>query len=170
MSENVLSLFMIVTCLAIILQAGILAALFFSIRKTGARMEALADQVETRAIPVLESARAILEDSGPKLKQITSDLVDTTGMVRDQARRMDVTVSDLMDRTRLQVIRVDDLVSRTLDKVEETTELVQQTVVGPVKQVSGIIQGLTAGIQVFMNRSRKSGDHPRMVEDEELFI
>ena len=64
MSENVLSVFMIVTCLAIILQAGILAALFHSVRKTGVRMERLADQLETRALPVLESARTILEEIG----------------------------------------------------------------------------------------------------------
>ena len=169
MSETVLSIFMIVTCLAIILQAGILAALFFTVKKTSARMETLADQVATRAIPLMEQAKSVLEDTAPKLKEITSNLVDTTGTLKNQVTRMDATVGDLLDRTRLQVIRVDELIARTLDRVEETTELVQATVVSPVKQISGIIQGLSVGIGAFLSRKRgRTGE--LVVEDEELFI
>ena len=169
MSENVLSIFMIVTCLAIIIQAGILAALFFTVKKTATRMETLADQVATRAIPLMDQAKAVLEDSAPKLKEITSNLVEATGTLKGQVNRMDATVNDLLDRTRLQVIRVDELVARTLDRVEETTELVQATIVSPVKQVSGIIQGLSVGIGAFLSRRRnRSGE--LVVEDEELFI
>jgi hypothetical protein len=169
MSETVLSLFMIVTCLAIIIQAGILAALFFTVKKTSARMETLADQLATRAFPLMDSAKTILEDSGPKLKEITSNLVDATGTLKGQVNRMDDTVNDLLDRTRLQIIRVDELVARTLDRVEETTELVQATVVSPVKQISGIIQGLSVGIGAFLSKRRSRGSE-MVVEDEELFI
>ncbi len=169
MSENVLSIFMIVTCLAIIIQAGILAALFFTVKKTATRMETLADQVAARAIPLMDQAKSVLEDSAPKLKEITSNLVEATGTLKGQVNRMDATVNDLLDRTRLQVIRVDELVARTLDRVEETTELVQATIVSPVKQVSGIIQGLSVGIGAFLSRRRnRSGE--LVVEDEELFI
>lgn len=166
MSETILSVFMIVTCLAIILQAGILAALFFTVRKTSVKVEALAE----RALPVLDSARTVLEDSAPKLKEITSNLVSVTGTLKGQVNRMDATVNDLLDRTRLQVIRVDELVSRTIDRVEETTELVQHTVVSPVKQISGIIQGLTAGVGAFLMRRRSQQGDELVVEDEELFI
>lgn len=165
MSENILSVFMIVTCLAIIIQAGILVALFFTVKKTSARVE----EVATRAIPLMDSARTMLEDAAPKLKEITSNLVDATGTLKSQVNRMDATVNDLLDRTRLQVIRVDELVARTLDRVEETTELVQATVVSPVKQISGIIQGLSVGIGAFLSR-RRSSSGEMVVEDEELFI
>ncbi len=165
MTENVLSIFMIITCLAIIIQAGILAALFFTVKKTTARVEEMA----TRAIPLMDSARTMLEDSAPKLKEITSNLVDVTGTLKHQADRMDATVGELLDRTRLQVIRVDQLVGRTLDRVEETTELVQSTVVTPIKQISGIVQGLSAGVGAFLGR-RRSRDGQLVVEDEELFI
>jgi hypothetical protein len=165
MSENILSIFMIVTCLAIIIQAGILAALFFTVKKTTARVE----EVATRAIPLMDSAKTMLEDSAPKLKEITSNLVEATGTLKGQVNRMDATVNDLLDRTRLQVIRVDELVARTLDRVEETTELVQATVISPVKQISGIVQGLSVGIGAFLSkRRRRSGE--MVVEDEELFI
>jgi len=79
-----------------------------------------------------------------------------------------------VDRTRLQVIRADDLVTRTLDRVEETSELVQHTVVSPVRQISGIVQGLSVGISAFLSQTRTSrrrrSNAARVTQDEELFI
>src|SRR3954469_18440546 len=170
MNETILMVFVIATCLAVIIQAGILLGMFFSMKKTSERMEALAKRVEDKALPVLESTRGILEDTAPKLKEITANLAEMSGTVKSQVNRMDATFNDALDRTRLQVIRVDELVSRTIDKVEETTELVQETVITPVKQFSGIIHGLSAGIGAFLARRRKAAADSVGVEDEELFI
>jgi hypothetical protein len=88
--------------------------------------------------------------------------------------RLDATVSDATDRARLQVIRADELLSRTLDRVEQTSDLVTKTVVSPVRQVSGIIQGVTAGLEFFLgNRVRRNGDgrnSRRPVPQDEMFI
>jgi hypothetical protein len=171
MNETVLTAFVVVAALAIVIQAGILAGMFFTMKKTSARMEDVASKVEDRALPLLDSAKTILDDSGPRLKEITANMAEISTRLRGQAERMDVTFSDLVDRTHLQVIRVDELVSRTLDKVEETTEMVQTTVVTPVKQMSAIMQGLSAGIGSYLARRRKATlDQSSAVEDEELFI
>jgi hypothetical protein len=94
-------------------------------------------------------------------------------MVKKQMERLEVTVDDIVARTRLQVIRADELVGRTLDRVEETTDLVHHSVLSPVKQAAGIIQGLTTAIGAFMGgvkkKPRKPGDVKR-TQDEELFI
>lgn len=165
MSENVLSIFVVVAAVAIIIQAGILVALFFTVKKTAARV----DDMAARAIPLMESARTIMEDTAPKLRDISANLVEVSSTMKRQTDRMDEAVNDLLDRTRLQVIRVDQLVGRTLDRVEETTELVQATVVSPIKQISGIVQGLSAGVGAFLGR-RRDRDGQLVVEDEELFI
>jgi methyl-accepting chemotaxis protein len=171
MNDTVLSAFVIIACLAIVIQAGILLGMFLGLRKTSARVEDIAKQVENRALPLLDSAKNILDDSGPRLKEITTNMAEISTRLRGQAERMDSTFSDLVDRTHLQVIRVDELVSRTLDKVEETTEMVQSTVVTPVKQMSAIMQGLSVGIGTFLQRRRKAAiDAATAVEDEELFI
>ena len=78
-------------------------------------------------------------------KFIADNLMETTISVRSQVERMDATVSDAVDRVRLQVIRADELLSRTLDRVEETSDMVHNTVISPVRQFSGLIQGVTAG-------------------------
>ncbi|MCU1310567.1 MAG: hypothetical protein JWO20_1692 [Candidatus Angelobacter sp.] len=171
MNETLLTTFVIATCLAVIIQAGILVALFFNVKKTSERMEAVAKRVEVSVVPVLESTKVILEDATPKLREITANLAETTGTLRTQVARMDATFNDAVDRTRLQVIRVDELVSRTMDKVEETTEMMQHTVLTPMKQLSGVIQGLSVGIGSFLARRRKTSmESAGARDDEEMFI
>src|SRR5207253_9132532 len=121
---------------------------------------------------VLACTKVILEDATPKLKEITANLAETTGTLKAQVARMDATFNDAVDRTRLQVIRVDELVSRTIDKVEETTEMMQHSVLTPMKQLTGIVQGLSVGVGAFLNRKRKAAVESATAgrDDDEMFI
>jgi hypothetical protein len=172
--ENLTPLFIALTGAAVALQAGVLVAIYLSMRKTSARMEALAVEVKTKAVPTLETAQAILTELRPKLTVIADNLTETTHSVRSQVERMDATVNDVVDRARLQIIRADELLSRTLDRVEETSEMVHNTVISPVRQFSGLIQGVTAGIEFLLgNRGRRNGgsrEGRRPVPQDEMFI
>jgi len=172
--ENLIPLFIALTGAAVLLQAGMLVALYLSVRKSSVRMEALAVEVKTKALPAIETAQAILTDLRPKLTVIADNLTETTHSVRSQVERLDATVDDVVDRARLQIIRADELLSRTLDRVEETSEMVQRTVVSPVRQFSGLIQGVTAGIEFLLgNRGRRNGgsrESRRPVPQDEMFI
>ncbi len=155
---------------AVVLQALILVALYLAMRKTSARMEELAVEVKSKTLPAVESAHALLTELRPKIEVIADNLSHTTTMVRDQLQRVDATLNDVIDRTRLQVIRADELVSRTLDKVEETTDMVHHTVVSPVRQVSGIFHGVTAGLQYLLMRKRARAREGVGVPQDEMFI
>lgn len=174
MNENLITLFIAITGAAVVLQAGLLAAMYLAMRKSSSRLEALAEEVKTKALPALETGQSLLTELGPKLETISDNLMETTALVLTQVQRVDVTVNDAMDRARLQVIRTDELVSRTLDRVEATSELVEKTVVSPVRQVSGVIQGITAGIEFLLSsRGRKNGgsrEARRPVPQDEMFI
>jgi uncharacterized protein HemX len=171
--EN-LTVFVALTGIAVALQAGILAALYLAMRKSSARMEALAVEVKTKALPTLETMQAILTELRPKLTVIADNLTETAHSVRSQVERMDATVDDVVDRARLQIIRADELLSRTLDRVEETSDMVHNTVVSPVRQFAGLIQGVTAGIEFLLgNRGRRNGgsrEARRPVPQDEMFI
>jgi len=172
--ENLTPLFVALTGAAVLLQAGLLAAMYLSMRKSSARLEALANEVKTKALPTLETAQAMLTELRPKLTVIADNLAETTHSVRSQVERMDATVNDVVDRARLQIIRGDELLSRTLDRVEETSDVVHNTVISPVRQFAGLIQGVTAGIEFLMgNRGRKNGrgrEARRPVPQDEMFI
>jgi len=172
--ENFTPVFIALTGIAVGLQAGVLVAMYLTMRKSSARMEALANEVKTKAVPALESAQAMLTELRPNLQVLTENLAEATTLVRSQVERVDATVNDLVDRARLQIIRGDELLTRTLDRVEATSEIVQKTVVSPVRQVSGIIQGVTAGIEFLLgNRGRRNGgsrESRRPVPQDEMFI
>jgi archaellum component FlaC len=202
MIENLVPIFIAVTAAAVVLQAGILVGLYVAMRKTTSKLEAEVAQLKEKAIPVIDNANLMLVDLRPKVAQIADNLiklhpqvlsiienivelkpkvqtvvdnlVDATSTVKSEVKRVDATVNDAMDRARLQVIRADEMLTRTFDRVEHTSELVTKTVVSPVRQVSGIVRGVTAGVEFLLgNRDRKNGDSRGVrgpVPQDEMFI
>ena len=59
-------LFIALTGAAVVLQAGLLAAMYLAMRKTSTRMEALAEEVKTKALPTLETTQSMLAEIRPK--------------------------------------------------------------------------------------------------------
>lgn len=169
--ENLLTVFIVVTALAVLLQAGILLGMFIAMRKSSARMEALAIEVKSKVLPAAETAQTMLVELRPRLESILSNVQDTTKMVRGQMERLDATANDVVDRTRLQVIRADELLTRTMDRVEETTEMVHKTVISPVRQLSGLMQAVTVGVEALLGAKRRRRDRDTVgVPQDEMFI
>lgn len=169
--ENLLTLSIAVTTAAVLLQAAILVAMYLAMRKSATRMEALATEVKTKVLPTAETVQTMLVELRPKIESILSNVNDTSQMVRGQMGRLDATVSDVVDRTRLQVIRADELLTRTMDRVEETTEMVHKTVVSPVRQLSGLMQGLTVGLEALLGAKRRRRNRDAVgVPQDEMFI
>jgi len=127
-------------------------------------------QIESRALPLLDQARAVMDDTAPKLRVITSNLVETSATVKAQAQRMDMALSDVVDRTRLQIIRVDEMLSRTLNTIEKTTSVVQHVTVAPITKVTGMLQGLSTAIGFYLNRRGRPNPDNLSNREEELFI
>ena len=150
--ENLVTIFIGISAVAIVIQMGILIALYVSVKKTTDAMNA---NVEKHAVPALIAARSLLDENGPKMTEMLDNALATSRMVKAQMQRLDATVTDVVDRARLQVIRADELVTRTIDRVEETTDIVHHTVISPVRQVAGIVQGISAGAGWLLGRARK---------------
>lgn len=168
--DKLVSVFIIFTAIAVMIQCGILVALFVVVRKTTGRVEALAAQVTTKALPTIDTAQAMLAEIRPRVEDIVINTEQVARMARAQVERLDATVNDVVDRTRLQVIRADELVNRTLDRVEETSDMVHRTVVSPIRQLSGLMQGLSAGLEFFLGRKRGNSREGVGVPQDELFI
>jgi len=170
MDDNLLKVFIALTAVAVVVQAGILVALYVAVRKTTARMEALATEVTAKTLPTLETAQSMLIELRPKIETLASNAAESTTILRVQLGRLDATLSDILDRTRLQVIRADELLNRTMDKVEDTTEIVHKTVVSPLRHVSGLVNAISTGVETFFGQKRR---HPRNgmgVPQDEMFI
>jgi methyl-accepting chemotaxis protein len=169
-----MSLFVALTGIAVLLQAGVLLAMYLAMRKSSQRMEELATDVKTKVMPTVTLAQEMITTLRPQIENIVENLSETTTTLRSEVQRVDATVNDVIDRARLQVIRADELLSRTLDRVEQTSDLVHKTVVSPVKQLSGMVQGITVALEfLFSRRNRRNGgsrEERRPVPQDEMFI
>jgi len=170
--ENLTPWFIALTGIAVLLQAGVLVAIFVVLRKTSTKMETLANEVTTKVMPTIAQAEALLTDIRPKVEAIAEQVKETTTLVHNQVERVDATVHDVVDRARLQIIRTDELFTRTLDRVERTSDIVQKTVVSPVRQISGLMQGVTVGLEFLFGRGRRNGGTRERgpVPQDEMFI
>jgi outer membrane murein-binding lipoprotein Lpp len=170
MDDNLLRVFIAVTTFAVVVQAGILVGLYLAVRKSTAKMEALATEVTTKTLPTVETVQSMLAELRPKIDVITVNLAESSNLVRNQLGRIDATLTDALDRTRLQVIRADELLNRTMDRVEETSDAVHKTVISPLRQVNGLMAAISTGVEVFLGQKRR---HPRNgggAPQDEMFI
>src|SRR5437660_1948605 len=166
--ENLLIVFIVVTALAVVIQAAILAGMYFAMRRTSAKVESLAEEVKTKVLPTAELAHAMMTELRPKIENVVDNVSVSTTILRTQMERVDATLTDIIDRTRLQVIRADEFVNSTMDKLEETRDAVQRTVVSPVRHISGLMHGVTTGLEAFFSR-RRERERTNAPQDE-MFI
>lgn len=166
--DNLLIAFIAVTALAVMLQAAVLAGMYVAVRKTGAKVESLAEEVKTKVLPTAELAHAMMSELRPKIENVVDNVSASTSVLRTQMERIDATLTDIVDRTRLQVIRADEFLNTTMDKLEDTREAVQRTVVSPVRHLAGLMHGMSVGIEAFF--SRKRGRERVGVPQDEMFI
>ena len=170
--ENWVAIFVVVAAVAIVIQMGLLMAMYISMKKTSDRVNAVAEAVEKRGLPLLETVSGLVTTNAPKINLILDNAMAASSTAKQQVERLDTTVSDIVDRTRLQVIRVDELVTRTMDRVEETTDLVHHTVISPVKALAGVLSGVTTTANLlFGSKRRRSARAPRNGgQEDEMFI
>jgi hypothetical protein len=170
MDDTLLKFFIAVTAVAVVVQAGILVGLFLTLRKSTAKMEALALEATSKILPTVETVQNLLVELRPRIEVVSVNVAESSNLVRNQLGRFDATITDALDRTRLQVIRADELLNRTMDKVEETSEAVHKTVISPLRQVNGLMTVISTGVEVFLGQKKRHRKNGAGVPQDEMFI
>jgi len=170
MDDNLLRFFIAAVAFATVLQALILVALYTAIRRSTAKMDALGDEIREKALPTMATIQNLLGEVRPKIETIATNVSESSTLVRNQLLRIDATLTDALDRTRLQVIRADELLNRTMDKVEDTSEIVHRTVVSPLRQLNGLMNAISTGVEVFLGYKRRQGKNGVGAPQDEMFI
>jgi hypothetical protein len=122
-SMHYLPLFAAITAGAVLIQTGILVALFVAIRKSISRMDVLVFDVKTKVTPIADTAKAMLSELKPKFTVIAANVSETTNIVRSQIEQVDAARSDGAARARLQLVRAEELIHKTKDHIHETRDL-----------------------------------------------
>jgi hypothetical protein len=169
MTDNLLTVFVGLTALAIVIQMGVLIALFVSSRKTRERLQIISKEMEENLLPMIRDTKILLAESTPKVREILENLTVLSATARQDAERISSTANEITDRVREKMVRADELVTRTLNRVEETTENVQHAIKSPLRQISGVLTGVAAGLAEFLG-SRKLQQRKNAMPRDEMFI
>jgi len=159
--EGLLTLFVALTAIAIITQAGLLVGIYVMSRRLSDQVERFMKDTREMMVPV----RSIAEN----LRTASANIVEIGLSARDQFRRVEAMVTDTGEALHMQLERFDRVSQNIIDRINETAEIVQDSVVRPAREVAAVAKGLTRGFGAFFfGRGRSTVDQAR--QDEELFI
>ena len=173
--ESWIPFFVMVTALAIVLQAIILIALFIQLRKTAARIEQIVGDLNTKLSPLISRVQILVEDVSPRLTGIVADASEIVRLARGEAQKVDRILSEALERLRMQLIHVDHILTGAMEAVEEAGSHLRQTVWGPVVKATALIRGIQAGIDFFRTVRQRRGpvdsvETSAEQQDEGMFI
>ena len=159
--EGLLTLFVALTTVAIITQAGVLVGIYVMSKRLSEQVERFMKDTREMMVP--------LSSIADNLRTASANLVEIGLSARDQFRRVEAMVTDTGEALHVQLERFDRVSQSVMDRVNETAEIVQDSVVRPVREVAAVAKGLTRGFgSFFFGRGRSTVDQAR--QDEELFI
>jgi hypothetical protein len=169
--ETWIAVFITVAAVAIILQAAVMAAMYFEMKRATQRLEQFTTTVESRLAPILSRVQILLEDTGPKITEMVADAAHVVYLARGQAQKVDRVFTEASDRLRGQVVRADRIITGALESVEDAGAKFTSSVWRPVQKVSALMQGIKVGLDLL--RARRGGkrrpEEP-LEQEEELFI
>jgi hypothetical protein len=159
--EGLLTLFVALTAIAVITQAGVLVGIYVMSKRLSEQVERFMKETREMMVPI----RSIAEN----LRVASANLVEIGLSARDQFRRVEAMVTDTGEALHVQLARFDRVSQDIIDRVNETAEIVQDSVVRPAREIAALAKGVSRGFGAFLfRRSRSTVDQAR--QDEELFI
>jgi len=128
-----------------------------------------AGKMMDQATTVLATANRIMDDTRPKIAQISAETLAIARSGRGQVERLGELLNDAGDRARNRLEQIDQTVEATVGQVEHVGDSVKRAVMRPVREVNGLAAGISAAVSTLVHGSRKSSVDSA-TQDEEMFI
>src|SRR4029077_18053933 len=120
----------------------ILAAVFFEVRKTTAKVNQLTSDLQSRVGPILTRVQILLDATQPKISSMVSDASHIVYLARGQAQKVDRVFTDAADRLRVQLVHLDRILTGTLEAVEDAGSKFSHSFWKPMQKASALVQGI----------------------------
>jgi hypothetical protein len=159
----IMAAFVVISAIALCIQAGFLFAIFKAIRTMEARTAPLIPKLDA----LVDTSRGAIEESRVQIHEIaekTNDILDST---RKQLARVDEVMEDAASRARVQMDRAEMVLDDTMNRAQETVALVHTGIMKPLREIQGVSAAVRAALN-FLMRGRHNG--PVATADEEMFI
>jgi|SRR5580658_1046119 ABC-type transporter Mla subunit MlaD len=168
----VMTAFVCIAAIALLIQAGLLFAIFKTTRAVDEKAQRLLPKVEAllpKVEALVESSRTAVDDGRRQIAEITSRTADILDTARAQLGRVDAVMDDVTERAGIQLDRAEMVLDDAMNRAQETVALVHSGVMKPLRQIQAIAAGLQAVVNYFL-RGGRSGNPTRATVDEEMFI
>lgn len=147
----------ILICVVVVAASSLMQAIMMIVIAIGAakarkRVQTIADRVEEDMMPAIKTARGILEDASPKLKQAAYEMLEVSRVVRRQVDHMNETFTDIVDKTHIQANRVDEYLTVVMDGLGRAGDSVQRATGGTSRKMGAVLQGIRVGAAVLRAR------------------
>lgn len=170
-NQTLTLIFVGATAIAVLLQAGILLALFITVRKTVKAIHAEVEVLRTSALPVLDHTKEFVRGVTPKIDSVATDLAEMARALRVQTMEFQASASDILGRVHRQTGRMDTMMTGALDTVDRASTAVNDAVNIPLKHLSGIAAFARAALDSFRSNGPKNRVQPsRPAGDKDLFV
>ena len=167
----VMTAFVIISAIALCIQAGMLAAMYKTTKALQEKVDPLVPKVDS-LLPKVESlvtmATTTVEQSGKQINEITTRANDILDSTKRQLAIMEDVVGDAAARAKVQMERVELVLDDTLSRAHETVSVVHDGIMRPLREVNGIAVGIRAALGAIARGNRPTVD--RATSDEEMFI
>src|SRR5437867_9402210 len=137
--ETLLMVAVVVITLAVVVQAGVLIAMYLLARRISGKVEVLIEESRKLMAPLQSIAQT--------LKAVSDDLQHTAQIARDQVLHVQAIINETRENVRTQVR---DVRARVLNTVDEARE----TVMRPIRHYSAIALAFAEGVRTFFSRVR----------------
>jgi low affinity Fe/Cu permease len=189
----VITVAVVLACLAFLVQAGIAIALYRVASRMQKKVDPLVDRADAlvkeaspivakigpaidRAGPALDAAGRILnktdkiiEEVRPRIVEISGEVVAIAKSSRRQVERIGELLDDAGSRAKERLHQIDESVDTTVEHLEQAGDVMKRAVMRPVREVNGIAAGISAAVSTLVHGSRKSSV-ASATQDEEMFI
>jgi len=160
----VLTVFVAVTCLALLLQLGVLFAAFLGAR----RLQTQLAQIWPDVVAIIGSTRRTAENVEKQVVKIGESSSEILDVTRQQVAKIDELLNDATTRAKVQIERAEMVLDDTMGRAQETVTIIQRTVLRPIREMQGVLVGVRAVLSHLTRSGRPTVDHA--TADEEMFI
>ena len=194
-------------CLAFVVQAVAMYAIYRVARRVQQKVEPLADRadpvigklgpmidkvglaagrvgpaadriglVAERAAPVVDqvgmvlaTTNQIVEETRPRVSEISAEAVEIAKSARQQVERIGDLLHDAGDRAHARLEQIDQSVDNAVEQVGQVGDAMKRAAMRPVREVNGLAAGISAAVATLVHHSRKPSVD-QATQDEEMFI
>lgn len=158
--------------LAMLVQAIVLLAAFFAMRKAARSIDQKLEAFGTSVTPLIENTRALVTRLTPRIEETADDLAALTHSLRVQTADIQFAANEIVARARIQASRLDGMLSHVLDTLQRTGDFMSDAVNKPMRQFSAILASVKAVIESLRSGApaSRSQANPTPRGDNDMFV